>query len=343
MKKKIRISIAGARGYTGQELVSILLRHPAAEIAHLYASEEGAFPFDEEFPAFQGKLSLPIEKWDPEKWNRDEDVLFLALPHGLAMYAAARLLESGVKVIDLSADFRLKDPKVFEKWYHTQHVDLPALEKAVYGLPELHQAEIKEAGFVANPGCYPTSVILPCAPLMTCKEIDGDTLIADSKSGVTGAGRKPSILTHFSEVNENFKAYGVTTHRHTPEIEQELSGVAGRSITVNFTPHLLPVNRGILSTIYVETTKKIPENEWIARIKRFYEKAPFVRVREDGNLPELRHVQGTNYCDIGLKADPRTSRLILVSVIDNLVKGASGQAVHNMNLMFGLKETEGLL
>lgn len=343
MKKKIRISIAGARGYTGQELVKILLRHPGVELAHLYASEEVSICFDEEFPYFQGRLHLPVEKLDLEKWKKDEDLFFLALPHGVAMQWAPTLLAAGVKVIDLSADYRLKDSHVFEKWYHAKHADAENLAEAVYGLPELHKKEIEKASLIANPGCYPTSAILACVPALNCKDVPPQKLIIDSKSGVSGAGRKPSLTTHFPEVAENFRAYNVTEHRHTPEIESQLSEFTGKEMLINFTPHLLPITRGILSTVYIDLSKKVPEEEWIARYKRFYAKAPFARIRRKGHLPETKDVAGTNFCDIGLKVDPRTNRLIVISVIDNLVKGASGQAVQNMNLMFGLDETTGLI
>ncbi len=343
MKKKIRVSIVGARGYTGQELVRFLVRHPHVELAHVYASEDGALYFDEEFPFFTGAAHLKIEKWDLESWKKDEDLFFLALPHGIAMSVVPTLLKAEVKVVDLSADYRIQNAEVFEKWYHGAHHDAVNLKKAVYGLPELHKEAIQKAELVANPGCYPTSVILACAPLFQSKEINLESIIIDSKSGVSGAGRKASLATQFVEVSENFKAYGVTNHRHTPEIEEQLSLFFKKETVVNFTPHLLPIQRGILSTIYFDMNKKIPEEELVARVERFYKKHPFVRVRKEGKLPEIKDVARTNYCDIGLKVDPRTSRLILVSVIDNLVKGASGQAVHNMNLMFGWDETTALI
>ncbi len=343
MKNKIRVSIIGARGYTGQELVHILASHPYAEMGHLYASEEGEHLFDEEFPRFAGRASLKIEKWDLDKWKKDEDLFFLALPHGVSMSVAPALLKAGVKVVDLSADYRIQDTQAFEKWYHTPHIDSASLKKAVYGMPELHRDEIKKADLVANPGCYPTSALLPIAPLLKSKEIDFDSIIIDSKSGVSGAGRKASLATQFAEVTENFKAYGITTHRHTPEIEEQLSLGLEQKVEVNFTPHLLPINRGILSTIYLDLKKKLHQKEVLARVSRFYEKEPFVRVRQYEKLPEIQDVVGTNYCDIAVRVDPRTERIILVAVIDNLVKGASGQAVHNMNLMCGFDETAGLI
>lgn len=343
MKKKIRVSIVGARGYTGQELVRILLKHPHVELVHLYATEQGVDPFGEEFPAFYGKTDLTVEKWELESWKKDEDLFFLALPHGVSMSAVPTLLKGGVKVVDLSADYRIQNVSLFEKWYHAPHHDETHLKKAVYGLPELHRDEIQEADLVANPGCYPTSAILACAPLFQSKEVDFDSIIIDSKSGVSGAGRKASLATQFAEVSENFKAYGVTTHRHTPEIEEQLSMAFDQDIQVNFTPHLLPINRGILSTVYLNLKKKLHQGEVLARVQRFYKKEPFVRVRESEKLPEIRDVVGTNYCDIGVRVDPRTSRIVLISVIDNLIKGASGQAVHNMNLMYGFDETTGLI
>jgi N-acetyl-gamma-glutamyl-phosphate reductase len=259
-----------------------------------------------------------------------------------ANLAAELLLRNrDLLVIDLSADFRLKDPAAYAHWYGHAHPHPELLPQAVYGLPELEGPHLKGARLVANPGCYPTSVILAAAPLLKEGLTDPSSLIADSKSGVTGAGREPTMGTHFPEVNESLKAYGVTRHRHTPEIEQELSAIAGGPLFINFTPHLLPINRGILSTVYASNAKGLTKKDLLAVYHEFYKGAPFVRVYDQG-LPEIRHVRGSNFCDIGFEVDARTKRVVIVSAIDNLIKGASGQAVQNLNLAFGLPETAGL-
>jgi N-acetyl-gamma-glutamyl-phosphate reductase len=250
-------------------------------------------------------------------------------------------IQRGLKVVDLSADFRLTDPKVYEEWYET-HTAPALLQNAVYGIPELHREEIKRASLVANPGCYPTSVILPLAPALRHKLIEHRTIIADSKSGVSGAGRSAVLSSLFAEVSENFKAYKVTEHRHTPEMEQELSGVAGEKVVITFTPHLVPMKRGILSTIYASLKKSLSEAEILDLYRHFYADERFIRLHPSDLLPATADVLGSNYCDIGLKVDKRNNRLILISAIDNLVKGASGQAVQNMNLMLGFEEYLGI-
>jgi N-acetyl-gamma-glutamyl-phosphate reductase len=269
------------------------------------------------------------------------DVIFMATPHGEAMAVAPAFVDAGKKVIDLSADFRLRDLDVFEKWYH-KHTAPELAMKAVYGIPELYRDEIRKAQLVANPGCYPTSAILALAPALREKIIDPTTIIIDSKSGVSGAGRDPVIGSLFCEVDEGFKAYKVNEHRHGPEIEQELSVLAGSEVKVSFTPHLLPLTRGILSTIYASLKKTLSTAELIALYNDFYKGERFVRVLRKGMYPNVSSVKGTNFCHVGLSVDPRTNRVIILSAIDNLVKGASGQAVQNMNLMCGLREDTAL-
>ncbi|OGW17871.1 MAG: N-acetyl-gamma-glutamyl-phosphate reductase, partial [Nitrospirae bacterium GWC1_57_7] len=247
------------------------------------------------------------------------------------------------KVVDLSADYRITDPAVYEKWYEHGHRYPALLTEAVYGLPELYRERIEKASLIANPGCYPTSAILGLAPLVRGGMIDLESIIIDAKSGVSGAGRSPTLAHHFPEVNEGLMAYKIGTHRHTPEIEQELSALAGKGVIVSFTPHLIPMNRGILTTIYARLTKFIDTAELRARFEEAYRNEPFLRLLPPGQVPNVRHVRGSNFCDIGVTADPRTGRAVIVTVIDNLVKGAAGQAVQNMNLMARFEETEGLL
>jgi N-acetyl-gamma-glutamyl-phosphate reductase len=265
------------------------------------------------------------------------DLVFLALPHHVSMSVAGAFLEAGIKVIDLSADFRLRDVNTYEKWYG-RHVAPDVLSLAVYGIPELYREQIRQATLTANPGCYPTSIILGLAPILKKGWIDPSTVIIDSKSGVSGAGRDPQVSSLFCEVGEAFKAYKVGQHRHTPEIEQELSALASRQVTVSFTPHLLPISRGILSTIYATLGKDVSQEDIIREYQAFYRDEPFIRTCKAGSFPNISSVKGSNYCDIGIGIDGRTNRVIIVSSIDNLVKGASGQAIQNMNLMLGLEE-----
>jgi N-acetyl-gamma-glutamyl-phosphate reductase len=285
--------------------------------------------------------SLVCEPLDLESLVARADCVFVALPHKTAMEVVAPLVRAGKRVVDLSADFRFRDVAVYEQWYQ-KHTAKDLLDAAVYGLPELHGDQIRSALLVGNPGCYPTGVILAAAPLLTAEILDPDSLIADCKSGVSGAGRTPALTTHFCETNEGFKAYKVGEHRHTPEIEQELSSLAGRSINVVFTPHLVPMSRGILTTLYANLSGRVTDEEIDGFYQKVYGKAPFVRVLKPGQLPSTLHVRGTNYCDIGWRLEPRTNRIIAISAIDNLTRGASGQAICNMNLMFGFDEDEGL-
>ncbi|MBC7326127.1 MAG: N-acetyl-gamma-glutamyl-phosphate reductase, partial [Moorella sp. (in: Bacteria)] len=270
------------------------------------------------------------------------DVIFVSLPHGHAMALAPEIVGRGKIFIDLGADFRFRNPDIYEKWYRVTHTARALAAEATYGLPEIYREEIRTARLVANPGCYPTSVILGLAPLLKKGLVAPDSIIIDSKSGVSGAGRGLSLNTHYCEVNENIKAYGVASHRHTPEIEQELSLLAGQEVVVSFTPHLTPMTRGILSTIYARLTRPVGQEEVINVYKDFYFREPFVRVLPAGTLPATKMVVGSNHCDLGLVVDNRTGRIIVVAAIDNLIKGASGQAVQNMNIILGFPEDTGI-
>lgn len=336
----IKVGVVGATGYAGEEVIKILLNHKDVRITELFAVIEKEEPISAIFPAFKGKLDLICKKPDPQAMSGDVDLVFLGLPHRVSMEVAPQFLKAGKMVVDFSADYRLK-PDVYKIWYGVEHKDKANIPNAVYGLPELYYSSIKKSKFIANPGCYPTSIILGIAPMLKARAIDANTIIADSKSGVTGAGRKPDLALSFSEVNENLKAYKVNEHQHKPEINMVLSDVAGKDIDIVFTPHLIPMNRGILSTIYLKLNKKMDTKAVIDIYRNFYKGKPFVRISDEGKLPQVRDVVGTNYCDIGLKVTGQTT--IVVSCIDNLKKGAAGQAVQNMNIMCGFDETEGLV
>jgi N-acetyl-gamma-glutamyl-phosphate reductase len=337
----LRVAIAGASGYTGFELIRILSHHPQVELTTITSRQQAGQRLDEVYPAFKGHCRLTFAPTDPRLLAADADLVFTALPHQAAMDIVPELLNQGVKVVDLSADYRLRDVQVYGAWYQL-HKTPELLAEAVYGLPELYRARIRKARLVANPGCYPTSVILAAAPLLQKGLIEHRTLIADSKSGVTGAGRGASLAVHFCEVSDGFKAYKVAEHRHTPEIEQELSELAGDTVRVTFTPHLVPMSRGTLSTVYATVREGVSPVQIDEAFAAFYEEAPFVRLRGRAELPTTLQVRGSNYCDLGWRLDQRTGRVIVVSVIDNLTRGASGQAVCNMNLMTGMPEELGV-
>lgn len=336
-----KVNIAGATGYTGYELVRLLWNHPGVELNALTSETYAGKTMDEAFPSLKGFCDRPLAALDASIAETC-DVLFLALPHTVVMGKMAEFLKGACKIIDLSADFRIHDPETYEEWYRTPHLQPDLLDQAVYGLPELHREQIKSARLVANPGCYPTSVILGLAPLMDKEWADLDSVVADSKSGVSGAGRKPNPATQFSECNESVTPYALATHRHTPEMEQELSALAGREINLTFSPHLMPMTRGMLSAIYVSLKKELDLEDLVALYKDFYKDEPFVRVMDAGSYPGTHQVVHSNFCDIGLQVDRRTGRAVIVSALDNLVKGASGQAVQNMNIMLGLDETQAL-
>ncbi|MBL7073477.1 MAG: N-acetyl-gamma-glutamyl-phosphate reductase [Candidatus Omnitrophica bacterium] len=336
----IKIGVVGATGYTGEELVEVLLKNTEVEITSLSALVEKEVPFSELYPRFGKKISLKCKNLNVDDVAKKCDLVFLALPHTVSMKIAPLFIKKGKKVIDLSADYRLKQ-KTYEKWYGAKHTDADNLKSAVYGLPEINREKIKKADFVANPGCYPTSVILGLLPIAKLAANAGLEVIADSKSAVTGAGRKALVSLSFGEVDENFKCYKANEHQHIPEMEYISSGVAGKKMKINFIPHLLPVKRGILTTMYIKHKDLPSEKEMYGLYENCFKNEPFVRLRPCGEMPSLQDAAGTNFCDIGIKVARKM--VIIVSVIDNLLKGASGQAVQNMNIMYGINEKNGLL
>lgn len=337
----IRAGILGATGYAGVELVRLLSVHKEVMVSMLVSQTYQGMKISEVYPSLRGVCDVVCEELNVAKAAEKCDVVFTALPHGASKEVIPELYEKGLTVIDLSGDFRYNDKDVYAQWYGQEHSSPELLEVSVYGLPELHREEIKQAKLIGNPGCYTTCSIMGLAPLLAAKAVETKNIIIDAKSGVSGAGRGLGLDYHFCECTENMKAYKLGTHRHTSEIEQELSLVAGEEIILSFSPHLVPMKRGILATIYANLTKPYSKEELLAMVKDFYKDEFFVRVYDAG-LPETNHVAGSNFVDIGLEVDSRLNRVIVVSAIDNLVKGAAGQAVQNMNLIFGFEETEGL-
>lgn len=337
----IRAGIAGATGYTGAELVKLITGHPDVELTAIASRSYAGTPLHDIFPAMRGVVDLACEAMDIESLSRRVDCMFLALPHKVSMSHARGFLDNNVKVIDLSADFRFKDAQAYESAYQ-EHVAKDLLDAAVYGLCELYRDSIASTPLVGNPGCYPTSFLLPSIPLIRKGLIEKQGIISDSKSGVSGAGRSLSLTTHFCEVNESFKPYKVGNHRHVPEMEAILSEAAGEAVSITFVPHLLPLTRGMLTTIYARAAQGADEAAIREALENAYKNDYFVRVLPKGDFPDIAHVRGTNFCDIGLWCDDTTGRVVIVSAIDNLLKGAAGQAVQNMNIMFGFDETQGL-
>ena len=338
----IRIGIVGASGYTGVELARILCNCPDVELTVATSRQYKGKKLADVYPSLAGMVDIVCEDLQAEELSDRADFFFTAVPHQTAMAIVPDLLQAGKKVVDLSADFRLHDAAVYEKWYQ-EHTAREYLAEAVYGLPELHREQITKARLVANPGCYPTSVILGLAPLLQAGAVAPETIIVDSKSGASGAGRAAQTGTLFCEITEGFKAYKVADHRHMPEMEQEISLLCNKEVAISFTPHLLPMSRGILSTIYAKLSSPVTDAEIKELYESFYKDESFVRLCAPGAYPATQFVRGSNFCDIGFKADNRTGRIVILAVIDNLVKGAAGQAVQNMNLMCGLPETRGLL
>lgn len=342
----VKVAVVGASGYTGLELLRLLAGHGGVQVVAATSRQTAGQKVGEVFPALAGSpgglAELVFEAPEVQSLTRRAEFFFTAVPHRTAMEIVPALLQAGGKVVDLSADFRFNDPAVYGEWYEP-HLAPELLAESVYGLPELHREKIRTARLVGNPGCYPTSVILAAAPLLAAGLIEAEGLIADAKSGVSGAGRGTGLTTQFCEINDGLMAYQVTGHRHTPEIEQELSALAGQAVRVTFTPHLVPLSRGILSTLYAALRGPAGAAEVQAACADFYQKEKFVRVRPPGALPHTLDVRGTHFCDLGVFVDERTGRVKVISVIDNLTRGASGLAVANMNLMLGLPEETGLL
>ncbi len=338
-ESKVKIAILGGSGYTAVELMKLLLRHPHVEIVAVTSRQEPGKPVSADHPILFGRLDLPMENFDADTLKaKGVECVFGCLPHGASAEAVAPLLELGLRVVDLSADYRLKNPDEYAEWYGHAHPDVMNLEHAVYGLPEFHRERIRTATLVANPGCYPQTAILGLAPLIRADLIDRNSIIVDSKSGISGAGRTPKLGTLFPECNENFSAYSVGVHRHTPEIEQALAEVAGERFSVLFTPHLTPMDRGIFSTIYCVPNKPVNEADLLELFRRTYADEPFVRVRS--TLPTTKDTAHTNFLDLAVRFV--RGRIVVLAAEDNLVRGASGVAVQNFNIMYGFDERTGL-
>ena len=341
--KRHRVAVIGASGYTGEELVRLLLHHPQVEVVVVTSRQHAGKALAAQVPALRGLTELRFSPADLQTvLEASPEVVFMALPHGVSAEYVGPLLEKGVVVIDLSADFRLRSAQTYEEFYGAKHAAPALLKQAVYGLPEIYRDEIRKAKLVASPGCYPTSILLGAWPAIRSGLVKTLGIIADSLSGVSGAGRKAEVDFLFVECDGSAKAYGVPKHRHLSEIEQELGLMAGESVIINFTPHMIPVNRGILTTIYFDLAKKISQAQAQSAYEKAYAKEAFVRVLND-SLPDIKNVVGTNFCEVAVRVDPRTNKLIVITSEDNLLKGAGGQAVQSMNLILGLQETTGLL
>ncbi len=337
----IKVGIAGVTGYTGIELVKLISNHPKAKLCTVSSNSYNGKALTEVFPSMRGFETLICEDLSVQALSRKLDVIFLALPHKVSMQHVPQLFENNIKIIDLSADFRFSNALAYESAYQ-EHTAKHLLKESVYGLCEIYRDKIKTARLIGNPGCYPTSILLPLIPLLKENLIRPSGIISDSKSGVSGAGRSLSLSSHFCEVNESFTPYKIGNHRHTPEINEILSIHSRQKIAVTFVPHLLPLTRGMLSTIYVEAKKDTTEDKIREAYDSYYGKDSFIRILQKNSFPAISHVKGTNSCDIGIHFCEKTNKIILVSAIDNLLKGAAGQAVQNMNIMFGLKEDTGL-
>lgn len=339
----IRVSILGATGYSGGELIRRLIHHPAVTLTHLTSESSAAQPVHDIHPDLRGRVSLAFEAVDRKKIASDTDVVFCCYPAGVGIEPISFFLKAGLKAIDLSADFRLPTASLYRTWYKETHKAPHLLRAAAYGLPELFRDQIVRSSLIANPGCYATAAVLSAAPLMSPLRIDPRSLIVDAKSGVSGAGKKVSSQYLYCEVNENLRAYGVASHRHQPEIEHILKKKSGVSPVLTFSPHLIPMSRGILSMTYATLKKPMKTKDLLELFREFYANEPFVRVLPEGELPQTKNVVYSNTCDIGITQDARTRRVIVSAALDNLVKGAAGQAIQNMNLLFGRPETEALL
>ncbi|RYL94367.1 N-acetyl-gamma-glutamyl-phosphate reductase [Sporolactobacillus sp. THM7-4] len=338
----MKAGIVGANGYSGMELIRLLINHPSVDIGLLVSHSTSGSEIQSLYPHLSGVLDRKLADFDPDELAEHTDVVFFATPAGISKDLLPECLKRGLICIDLSGDFRLKKPEEYESWYHQSPADASLLQDAVYGLPEVNRRQIEKARFIANPGCYPTAAILGLAPAIKDSAIDTGSIIIDGKSGVSGSGRKAVPGNLYSEVNESVKAYKLGAHQHTPEIEQAIEAMSGQHQPITFTTHLIPMTRGLMCTIYATLAKGYSTKELIERYERFYEKAPFVRIRPLGTWPATKEVVGSNYCDIGLNVDGRARRLTIVSVIDNVVKGAAGQAIQNLNIIRGWDEKSGL-
>lgn len=342
MSSKVNVAIIGSTGYGGVELIRLLASHPGVEITSVTSSSAAGSPIAEGYPHLTEIRSELLDDVDAALIKSKADVVFIATPAGIASKLVPSLLEAGLKVIDISGDFRLKSRELYQTWYKKEAAEQQYLDQAVYGLSEVYGDAVRGVDFISNPGCFPTATLLGLIPAVKAGYIDPETIIIDAKSGVSGAGRGASLGTHYSELNENFKAYKINQHQHTPEIEQVLSDAAGKPVVATFTTHLVPMTRGIMSTMYASVKGGYSAEDFVSLYRNYYEGRRFVRIRKDGTWPATKEVSGSNYCDIGFSVDERTGRVTIISVIDNLVKGAAGQAIQNLNLMMGWDETLGL-
>ncbi|MCQ4088787.1 N-acetyl-gamma-glutamyl-phosphate reductase [Saccharibacillus sp. JS10] len=338
----IKAAIVGATGYGGAELLRLLHHHPYVEVTCVLSSSNSGTPLSASFPHLTNIIELELSAIEPAAIKEKADVVFLATPAGVSSELTPKLVEQGLTVIDLSGDLRLKNGAVYEQWYKRAAASNDILEKAVYGLSEIYGEAVAKQTVISNPGCFPTATLLGLIPAIKEGWIDPSTLIIDAKTGVSGAGRGTGLGTHYSEINESVKAYKVNAHQHIPEIEQTLSDIAGQEVVVTFTTHLIPMTRGILSTMYASVNGSKSTQDFIDLYRNFYKGRSFVRVRDEGILPATKEVSGSNYCDLGFAVDERTGRVTIVSAIDNMVKGAAGQAIQNLNLAMGWEETTGL-
>ncbi|WP_096911867.1 N-acetyl-gamma-glutamyl-phosphate reductase [Neobacillus jeddahensis] len=338
----MKAAIIGGTGYGSIELVRLINKHPYLEIGSIVSNSQAGFSFSDVYPHLSNTIDQPLETFNADRLSEHNDIVFFATPSGVSSKLVPQLVEKGIKCIDLSGDFRLRSAADYESWYRHTPPEEKYLSQAVYGLSEIYSENIKEASLIANPGCYPTATALGLIPILKANLTNKDSIIIDAKSGVSGAGRGLSLTSHYAEINENLKAYKLGKHQHIPEIEQILSDENASPLTVTFTTHLVPMTRGIMCTIYVNLNEKISSKKMIDLYKQFYQDSHFIRVRPEGSYPATKEVLGSNYCDIGLHVDERTNRVTIISVIDNLVKGAAGQAIQNVNLMNGWDECTGL-
>lgn len=339
----LKVAIAGASGYTGGELLRLLAQHPYVQVVAVTSEKSAGRHISELFPYLKNFFNLNLQPLVPDDLAEKADFIFAALPHGSSLGPVGEFIRMGKRVVDLSADFRLKDPLQYEQWYGVKHTMRSLLDMTVYGLPEIYRDKIKGSTLVANPGCYPTAAILGLAPLLKKRLIINGPVYIDAKSGISGAGRGLALSYHFPEAHEGMEAYKIGVHRHIPEMEQVLSDIAGENIHVCFVPHIIPSNRGILCTIYVSVNASIELEDIAVLYKKFYKDEPFIRILDPDRQPNIRDVRGSNFCDIGIAIDKRNRSIIVTSAIDNLVKGAAGEAIQNMNIMMGFEETTGLM